>query len=148
MNTTSDKQKKYEDYFINETDNFDLEYETKMIMYRFLSVVDEIMEEENISKKKLASMIGTSPSYITQLFNGSKTINLSTLAKIQNALDLKFKINESSKIEEINNKKLEDYINNNIGKEFFLVYKKLNKPKYEKSIKASSTIDELIPLYA
>lgn len=61
-----------------------------MIMFRFLSEVEEIMEERRMTKKKLASLIGTSASYVTQLFNGNKVINLDTLAKIERVLDIKF----------------------------------------------------------
>ncbi|MGB0789103.1 MAG: helix-turn-helix domain-containing protein [Marinirhabdus sp.] len=91
----------YTKTFAKESDNFDIEHETKMLMYRFLSIVDYIMEAQNISKKELARMIGTSPSYITQLFNGRKLINLTTLAKIQNALDMKFKIDGFKKPEDL-----------------------------------------------
>ncbi len=71
---------------------FDLEYESRMISYRFLSEVDKIMETRGIKKKELAIMLGTSASYITQLFNGNKLINLPTLAKLQHALGIKFSI--------------------------------------------------------
>jgi transcriptional regulator with XRE-family HTH domain len=64
----------------------------KMIMYRFLSEVERITEEKNLSRKDLAKLIGTSASYITQLFRGHKIVNLETIAKIQKALDFKFEI--------------------------------------------------------
>lgn len=73
-------------------DSIDIEHESKMIMYRFLSEVERIMDEEKINKKDLAIKIGTSSSYITQIFRGSKLLNLPTLAKIQVALNFKFKI--------------------------------------------------------
>ena len=77
---------------LNEKFEFDLDYETRMIMYRLLSEVQRLMEEKNISKKELASKIGTSSSYITQLFRGNKIINLATIAKMQDALNFKFEI--------------------------------------------------------
>ncbi len=75
----------------------DLAHETRMIMFRMLSEIERIMELRNVNKKELAQEIGTSPSYITQLFRGSKTINISTIAKIQDALDFKFKFDAISK---------------------------------------------------
>ncbi len=72
--------------------DFDLNHESHMIMYRFLSEVERVMEETNINKKQLAEKIGTSSSYITQLFRGNKLLNLPTVAKFQAALDIKFKV--------------------------------------------------------
>lgn len=70
----------------------DFEHDARMIMYRFLSEVERITDEEKISRKSLAGMIGTSASYITQLFRGNKLINMLTLAKIQKKLNIKFEI--------------------------------------------------------
>ena len=104
MNMNSkDKMTKYANYFTNEVGDFDLAYETRMLMYRFVSIIDEAMEHQCITKKELASRIGTSASYITQLFNGNKIINLQTLAKIQNALDIEFHITKESEAEELKN---------------------------------------------
>lgn len=75
---------------VNET--FDLDFEKEMLMYRFLSEVEKICDEKEISKKELAAKIGTSASYITQLFRGTKTVNLETLAKFQHALGFKYEI--------------------------------------------------------
>lgn len=74
-------------------DNSDkLEVETRLLMYRFLSEIEIITASRGITRKKLASMIGTSASYLTQLYKGDKIINLRTIAKIERALDLRFKV--------------------------------------------------------
>lgn len=73
-----------------------LEADTSALMFRFLSLVDRIMEERGLSKKALADLIGTSPAYVTQLFRGHKTINLETLAKMQSALGIEFSISLGS----------------------------------------------------
>ena len=67
--------------------------DAQVLMYRFLSEVEKITEEKNISRKSLAKLVGTSPSYITQLFQGNKIISLELLGRIQRALDIKFEIN-------------------------------------------------------
>lgn len=141
---------KYIQAIANESNDFDLEYETRMLMYRFLGIVDEIMETENISKKSLAEMIGTSPSYITQLFNGSKIINLSTLAKIQHALHIKFKIEDLNRFENLNDKRIEEYIknNNNISKDFFLVYKNSTELESDQSLHSDPNNDDALLKYA
>lgn len=86
----------------------DIVHEKKMIMYRFLSEVERITEKKNISRKDLANLIGTSASYITQLFRGNKIINLETIAKIQKALDFKFEIKA------IPNVQVDSYISLNV----------------------------------
>ena len=79
--------------------NEEVEHEAAMIMFQFLSEITKVMEDKKISKKDLAKIIGTSPSYITQLFRGDKLINFKTLAKIQRGLDTKFEVKIKKKQE-------------------------------------------------
>jgi transcriptional regulator with XRE-family HTH domain len=76
--------------FKNEGDK--IEHDAQMISYRILSEVEKLCDEKKIKKKDLAEMVGTSKSYITQLFNGTKSINTSIMAKFENALDITFEI--------------------------------------------------------
>jgi transcriptional regulator with XRE-family HTH domain len=76
--------------FDNEQDQ--LELDAKMIMAKFLEKVQEIATQKGLKKKDLAEKIGTSASYITQLYRGHKLLNLMTLAKLQRALDIEFDI--------------------------------------------------------
>jgi transcriptional regulator with XRE-family HTH domain len=69
-----------------------IERDKNRLHFKFLSSIEEILEEKNISKKDLAISIGTSPSFITQLFRGNKTINFEMLAKIQQALEISYEI--------------------------------------------------------
>ena len=76
--------------FDNEQDQ--LELEAKIIMAKFLEKIQEIAAQKGLKKKDLAQKIGTSASYITQLYRGHKLLNLMTLAKLQRALDIEFDI--------------------------------------------------------
>jgi transcriptional regulator with XRE-family HTH domain len=76
--------------FDNEQDQ--LELDAKIIMAKFLEKVQEISTQKGLKKKDLAEKIGTSASYITQLYRGHKLLNLMTLAKLQRALDIEFDI--------------------------------------------------------
>jgi transcriptional regulator with XRE-family HTH domain len=76
--------------FNNEQDQ--LELDAKIIMAKFLEKVQEIATQKGLKKKDLAEKIGTSASYITQLYRGHKLLNLMTLAKLQRALDIEFDI--------------------------------------------------------
>lgn len=64
------------------------EHKAQMISYRFLSELEKLCEERNIKKKDLAEMIGTSRSYITQLFTGVKQINTQFMARCEMTLDI------------------------------------------------------------
>jgi ribosome-binding protein aMBF1 (putative translation factor) len=76
--------------FDNEQDQ--LELESKIIMAKFLDRIQEIADQKGLKKKDLAQKIGTSASYITQLYRGHKLLNLMTLAKFQRALDIEFEV--------------------------------------------------------
>jgi len=71
-------------------------FDARMLMYRFLSEVERITDERNISRKELAKLAGTSPSFITQLFQGNKIASLEFLSKLEKALDIQFSITASS----------------------------------------------------
>ncbi len=75
---------------ISESDK--LMIETRLFMYRFLSEIDKITIDRGINRKELAKLAGTSASYITQLYQGKKIINLQMLTRIKKALDIDFKI--------------------------------------------------------
>ena len=73
------------------------EHDSKILMFKFLSLVEQEMEMRNMTKKDLAQKLNTSPSYITQLFRGTKTINLLKLAQLQNLFDIEFQIQITNK---------------------------------------------------
>ncbi|MDB5246423.1 MAG: helix-turn-helix domain protein [Segetibacter sp.] len=83
----------FDDLFSFESKEDKTEHDARMISYRFLSEVEKICEEKNIKKKDLAEALGTSRSYITQLFRGNKQVNTYILAKLEDALDISFEIN-------------------------------------------------------
>lgn len=69
-----------------------VEHDSKILMFKFLSIVAHEMEIRKMTKKDLALKLNTSPSYVTQLFRGTKTINLLKLAQLQNLFDIEFDI--------------------------------------------------------
>ena len=80
----------FEELFYFNSEKEEIEHEAKMMMFRFLSEVEKL--NSTIKKKELVKALDTSASYITQLFNGDKLINLKTLAKIQKAYNISFEI--------------------------------------------------------
>lgn len=91
----------YKKAFASIDEREDLQHETRMVMYRFLSEVERLSDEKGYSRKALAKLIGTSASYITQLFRGNKLINVETIAKFQRVFDITFEIKATpNKVEE------------------------------------------------
>ena len=62
-----------------------------------LITIKKAMDEQKLLKKDLAQKIGTSPSYISQLFNGDRLLNMVTFAKMLKALDLQIDVAGRSK---------------------------------------------------
>lgn len=78
--------------FSFESNKEKIEHGAQMVSYRILSEVEKLCDEKNIKKKDLAVMVGTSRSYITQLFRGTKQVNTDIMAKFEEALDFTFHI--------------------------------------------------------
>lgn len=76
-------------------------HEAQMLAFRFLSEVEKYQELQGMKKKELAKEIGTSASYITQLFRGNKPLNFETIAKMQRALHICFHISAKPATDEM-----------------------------------------------
>jgi transcriptional regulator with XRE-family HTH domain len=100
MNTPFDNNSQivnaFNDLFgkLTETDRID--NDAKLLMFRFLEIIDNKREALGWSRKELAKRVGTSASYITQLYNGDKLVNMTILAKFKNVLGIEFEIAEKS----------------------------------------------------
>lgn len=74
------------------TEEESIEIKASVLALQFLVLVDEKMKEKGFTKKELADQIGTSVSYLTQLFRGDRKPSWEILAKISLALGLEFKV--------------------------------------------------------
>ena len=98
----------FENLFDFKSKEEELEHEAKMIMFKFLSEFENLNTTNPVKKKDLANAIGTSASFITQLFQGDKLISLLTLAKLQDAYDFTFEIKAKANLKtDSTNKKKE-----------------------------------------
>lgn len=66
--------------------------EEELLHLKFISSIEEIMDQKDINRTELADILNSSKSYISQLFSGYKMINIKTLSKIQKALNVTFRI--------------------------------------------------------
>lgn len=82
----------FEDLFSFKSKDEEIEHEATMIMFRFLSELEKFAGDKPLKKKDIALAIGTSPSFVTQLFQGDKLLNLVTIAKLQDVFSIKFEI--------------------------------------------------------
>lgn len=94
-------QKDFDQLLTPSSDEERQEADAQLLTAKFLSCIQEITDQRNIKRKELAALIGTSPSYLTQVFRGNKPINLLTLVKIQRALRIEFEVSVK-RIKEIN----------------------------------------------
>jgi ribosome-binding protein aMBF1 (putative translation factor) len=85
------------------------EHDAQLLVSQFLSSIDSAMADKEISKKELAEKIGTSPSFITQLFMGDRKPNWVMLAKMQKELGLSFKVLEEQDLKSLITDELMDY---------------------------------------
>jgi transcriptional regulator with XRE-family HTH domain len=67
-------------------------HHAKIIMMKFLQAMEKSMGKNKLNKKTLAGILGVSPSYVTQLYNGDKLINLEMIARIEQAFGIEFKV--------------------------------------------------------
>lgn len=74
------------------TEEESIEIKASVLAMQFLGLVDEKMKEKGITKKEMAEQIGSSVSYLTQLFRGDRKPSWEILAKMSLALGLEFRV--------------------------------------------------------
>ena len=129
--------KDFEDLFSFRDEKDELDYEAHMLMFRFLSEVEKNnIESKTLRNRDLASKLGVSPSYITQLMRGDKLMNFTMLAKIQKVFDITFEIkarrNES--LYSVNSLKYDAFPSFPTEPEGFWVWRNLKNPDYTSSV--------------
>jgi plasmid maintenance system antidote protein VapI len=79
------------------------EHDAQMISFRILSEIEKICLDKRIKRKELADMVGTSASFITQLFQGSKQVNTDMMARFEeifnSCFEIKLRLNEQTHTE-------------------------------------------------
>ena len=125
--------KDFENLFDFQDEKDELDHEAHMIMFRFLSELEEFNNSgKNFKKTELASKLDVSPSYITQLFNGDKLLNFTMLAKIQKAFNITFEIkaHKNESLYSVNSLNIETLPSFPLEPEGFWVWHNVNKPDY------------------
>jgi ribosome-binding protein aMBF1 (putative translation factor) len=59
---------------------------------RVMNEIKDLLKKKNWNKKKLAEELGTSQSYISQLFSANKLINTKLIGKLERVLKVRFNI--------------------------------------------------------
>lgn len=93
-----------------------VEHRAQLLSYIFLSEAQKAMDRKGWTRKQLADEIGTSGSYLTQLFRGDRLLNLKTVAKIETALGIEFEIMAKSEYIKKEDLRIETYQVNEPGK--------------------------------
>lgn len=97
---TKDYINKLKTIFHHNTFEEEVDFETEMLTSCFLSEIEKAAEKQGITRKELAERVGTSPSYITQIFRGNKTPNLKILTAMGLAVGRKFDVRAVISVEE------------------------------------------------
>jgi len=63
---------------------------------QFLDIINKNIENRKITRKQLALQMGTSGSWLTQLFRGDKLPSLETIIQMAKILDISFEIRDTS----------------------------------------------------
>lgn len=126
LNEIDDIVNSFNSLFDNLSDQDKLDNEAKLIMFRFLDIVERKREEIGWTRKQFAEKVGISASFITQILRGDKLINMTTLAKIQRVLEIQFDISELKPYEE----QIVKFDIPKVDKQGFWIYKNF-KPDYE-----------------
>jgi transcriptional regulator with XRE-family HTH domain len=84
--------RQFEKLLAFKTEDEKLSFEATKIHLDFMALLSDVMEEHGISRSELSLKLGTSPSYVTQLFNGDKLVNLVFVAKIQRIFKIGFSL--------------------------------------------------------
>jgi ribosome-binding protein aMBF1 (putative translation factor) len=115
--TNNDIQNAFTNLLQHENEQEKWAQKGQILAFKFLSEVDEAMEKQGMKKKELARKVGTSASFITQLFMGDRKPNWELLARMAEALDLDFYVTTKEK-------HLTQYYSPRADKDGLWVYKK------------------------
>ena len=143
-NKKDDIQKAFQDLLAPSSYEEKIQDQARLIMAKFLSEVEKKYKEKGWKRKDLAAQLGTSPSYMTQLFRGTKLINLEMIAKMQDVLNIEFNItsidhDKKGTIEQDES----SYLNNRIlEKEGMWIYKPYSKESEESKIDTELSIED------
>lgn len=83
---------KFQELFEEKNETEGISHDAYMLMAGYLSEIEKTLSKKGLNKKILAERIHTSPGYLTQVFRGDKPLKFITLAKIQRALKIRFKV--------------------------------------------------------
>ncbi|MDO1513524.1 helix-turn-helix transcriptional regulator [Maribacter confluentis] len=104
------------------------EFQKEVLSLKFVKVMEQFLDQTDLSRKELASQMQCSQSYISQVFNATKFVNMDFLVKFQNAIGLPFSV------------KLGDYNDNQMDIIYNKRYDELANKKDYRSFYPSATI--------
>ena len=94
----------FNDFFSGTEDDF--HYVSAKACLSIAKNIEALMDEQQITKSKLAELLGTSRPYVSTLLRGDANITIETLAKLSIALDaeIKMALISKSKFKELDKK--------------------------------------------
>ncbi|MEM0996898.1 MAG: helix-turn-helix transcriptional regulator [Bacteroidota bacterium] len=80
----------------------EIRHGASMISLDIIRTLEAYMDEKGLTKADIAAKIGTSKSYLTQLFSGEKLVNMTFMYRLQKAFGLEFEFGLSNRISKAN----------------------------------------------
>jgi len=73
-------------------ENEALHHDMQLLMKKFLYEVYKQLRHKGLSKSALASQVGVTPGYLSQVFHSKKPLTFQLLIKFQQVLNIEFEI--------------------------------------------------------
>jgi transcriptional regulator with XRE-family HTH domain len=121
-------REKFDALLADKSEEQETRHAALMLMAGYLSEIEKIQKQKGLKRNRLAELIKTSASYLTQVFRGDKPLNFETIAKIQKALDIRFTVTahyQNEIINEFYNRPMSDVYYKNFS---HLYYDPVTKP--------------------
>ncbi|HEX2866932.1 MAG TPA: helix-turn-helix domain-containing protein [Ignavibacteriales bacterium] len=85
-------EKKMEDLLSFENSAEVEEFDEIVFHLRVMNEIKDVLKKKNWNKKKLADELGTTQSYISQLFSANKLVNTKLIGKLERVLKIRFNV--------------------------------------------------------
>ncbi|BDB57684.1 helix-turn-helix domain-containing protein [Flavobacterium ammonificans] len=111
-------------------DNNREKIDESLVSLRVMKEVDKFLDYEKLSNKDLATKLGYSESYVSQLMSGVKNMNVSFINKFEKCFDAKFDFKIYIKKEDVYLHKLDERVQFNLTINLNMFYVNENQSNF------------------
>lgn len=119
-------------------DNNREKIDESLVSLRVMKEVDRFLDYQKLSNKDLATKLGYSESYVSQLMSGVKNMNVSFINKFEKCFDAKFDFKIYLKNEDVYLYKLDERVQFNLNTEINMYFLNEEQSKFSFTQKSKS----------